>query len=431
MTATYVLDTNVLLHDAQSLDAFPQGDVVITLDVLEELDNFKSAGSELGRAARQAIRRLDDLRQLGPLAEGVDLPDGGRLLVMIRGYLENLPPTMDVSVPDNRILACALHLDRDTQREVYFVSKDLNARVKSTALGLRTLDYEPDKIVFQDLYQGYKEIEADVGEVDRFYAEGGLDATEPMNPNEFAILSDVANPKHQALARHVEGRLVPLRFGDVQPWKLRPLNRGQHFAIELLMDPAVQLVTLLGRAGTGKTLLALAAGLEQVAERQVYRRILCYRPIMPLGRDIGYLPGSKDEKLESWMEPIFDNLHYLVDPSLESVEDKVGYLFERGWIEVEAVTYIRGRSLPKLFIIIDEAQNLTPHEVKTIVSRAGRDTKVVLAGDPYQIDNPYLDASSNGLSTLVDRFQEQAVFGHIWLDRSERSDLASLAADLL
>lgn len=431
MKPTYVLDTNVLLHDSSALDAFPQGDVIITLDVLEELDGFKSAGSELGRSARQAIRRLDTLRQQGSLSDGVEMPNGGQLTVMLRGYLENLPPTMDSSVPDNRILACALHLARQANREVYFVSKDLNARVKSTALGLNTLDYEPDKVQFEHLYQGYQIFELPGDSVDEFYRAGSIEAPTEMNPNEFAVLQDVANPKHSALGRHEAGRIVPLRFGDQQPWKLRPLNRGQHFAIELLLDPNIQLVTLMGQAGTGKTLLALAAGLEQVAERGVYRRILAYRPIMPLGRDIGYLPGSKDEKLESWMEPIFDNLQFLVDPSLESVEDKVGYLFERGWIEVEAVTYIRGRSLPRLFIIIDEAQNLTPHEVKTIVSRAGSETKVVLAGDPYQIDNPYLDASSNGLSTLVDRFQEQGVFGHIWLDRSERSDLASLAAKLL
>lgn len=432
MTKTYVLDTNVLLHDAQALDSFPEGEVVITLDVLEELDQFKSSGNELGRAARQTIRRLDALRQQGSLAQGVELPNGGKLQVMLRGYLQNLPPSMDVTVPDNRILACALHLQREPSRHVVFVSKDLNARVKSTALGLDTADYEPDKVEFDHLYRGYQEVEVPTEDVDRFYREGRITSPDGMNPNEFAILRDVANPKHTALARNdAAGHLVPLRYGDAQPWKLRPLNVGQHFAVELLMDNSINLVTLMGPAGTGKTLLALAAGLELVAERSVYRRILVYRPIMPLGRDIGYLPGSKEEKLESWMEPVFDNLHYLVDPSLESVEDKVGYLFERGWIEVEAVTYIRGRSLPKLFIIIDEAQNLTPHEVKTIVSRAGRDTKVVMAGDPFQIDNPYLDASSNGLSTLVDRFQEQPVFGHIWLEKSERSDLASLAADLL
>jgi PhoH-like ATPase len=197
------------------------------------------------------------------------------------------------------------------------------------------------------------------------------------------------------------------------------------------MRPDIQLVTMLGQAGTGKTLLALAVGLHQVAEEKSYRKIMVSRPIMPLGRDIGYLPGSKDEKLESWMEPIYDNLQFLVDPELEKSAGKVQYLFDAGLIDVEAVTYIRGRSLPKMFIIIDEAQNLTPHEVKTIVSRAGTGSKVILAGDAYQIDNPYLDASSNGLTYVVERFKQEAIYGHITLGKSERSELASLAARLL
>jgi PhoH-like ATPase len=433
MIKTYVLDTNVLLHEANSLYSFGDGDVIITVDVLEELDQFKTAPNELGRSARHAVRILDELRQAGPLAEGVALGNGSTLRVVMTGFLDDLPPNMDREIPDNRILACALHLQRENGREIVFVSKDLNARVKGTALGLRTIDYAPDKIPMDHLYRGHREVELSSDDINLFYKEHSLPAPEGMYPNEMALLRDVANPKHAALARHdsIAGTLVPLRFEGVRPWKLSPLNMGQHFAFELLMDPQVQLVTLMGKAGTGKTLLALAAGLEQVAERNVYKRALVSRPIIPLGRDIGYLPGSKEEKLESWMEPIYDNLQFLVDPTLEAVEDKVGYLFDRGWIEVEAVTYIRGRSLPKLFILIDEAQNLSPHEVKTIVSRAGRDSKVVLAGDPFQIDNPYLDASSNGLSLLVDRFKDQAIFGHVWLDRSERSTLASLAAELL
>jgi PhoH-like ATPase len=433
MTKTYVLDTNVLLHDAQSLTAFPDGEVVITLDVLEELDEFKTARNDLGRTAREVVRRLDVLRQVGDLSSGIGLPTGGRLTVRMDGYLQALPITMDPTIPDNRILACALALKAEGGRDVVFVSKDLNARVKSDALRLTTVDYEPTKVHFDELYTGFREVEVESGVIDHFYKERKIPALEGMYPNEFALLKSAANPKHTGLARHdaAAHALVPLRFGESNPWKVRPLNVQQHFAIELLMDSSVQLVSLLGKAGTGKTLLALAAGLDQVAERQIYHRILVSRPIFPLGRDIGYLPGTKDEKLESWMEPIFDNLKFLVDPSLESVDDKVGYLFEKGWIEVEAVTYIRGRSLPKLFIIIDEGQNLTPHEIKTIVSRAGRDSKVVLTGDPYQIDNPYLDASSNGLSTLVDRFKEQPIFGHVTLERSERSELASLAAELL
>lgn len=430
----YVVDTNVLLHEANALNAFGDGQVVLTVDVLEELDGFKSKPDELGRASRRAVRILDGLRARGALAAGIPLDNGGTLRVVMTGFLDDLPANMDRNNPDNRIIACALHLQNAPESDVTFVSKDLNARVKATALGVRSIDYAPDAPESLDeLYRGYREHDLPRDQIDAFYKDQSIAAPDGLMPNEFVLLRDEANPKHTALARNDQaaGTLQPLRFDESRPWKLSPLNMAQHFAIELLMDPSIQLVTLMGKAGTGKTLLALAAAMEQVAERGVYRKALVSRPIIPLGRDIGYLPGSKEEKLESWMEPIFDNLQFLVDPTLEAVGDKVGYLFDRGWIEVEAVTYIRGRSLPKLFILIDEAQNLSPHEVKTIVSRAGRDSKVVLAGDPFQIDNPYLDASSNGLSTLVEAFKDQPLFGHIWLDRSERSDLASLAAELL
>ncbi len=433
MTKTYVLDTNVLLHDEQALESFGANDVVIALDVLEELDHFKTHRDELGRVARYVARRLDLLRKRGNLNSGVPLDSGGTLMVRFGETGDNLPPAMDRAIPDNRILATALRLRDEESRDVVFVSKDINARLKSDALGLSTEDYDRERVEFDELWDGYRTISLSAQEIDDFYRGTPLASPGNMLPNELALLQDNGNPKHTALARHdwAEKRLTPLLFENRAPWKLRPLNLQQHFAIELLMDPQIKLVTLIGKAGTGKTLLALAAGLEQVAEQQVYRRILVSRPIMPLGKDIGYLPGSKEEKLESWMEPIFDNLKFLVDPMLEGTEGKIDYLFEKEWIEVEAVTYIRGRSLPKLFIIVDEAQNLSPHEVKTIVSRAGHDTKVVLTGDPYQIDNPYLDASSNGLTTLVERFKDQALFGHITLTTSERSELASLAAELL
>lgn len=431
----YVVDTNVLLHEAHALHAFPEAELAITVDVLEELDAFKSQPDELGRTSRRAIRLLDRLRLDGSLAEGVALPHGGTVRVIMSGYLEALPATMNQDIPDNRMLACALHLQKTTQRRVIFVSKDLNARVKATALRLETKDYSPESQPKEeeDLYRGYREIQVGPGEVDAFYREGHIEAPADMHPNECALVLDSTNPKHSALARHdhAEKTLVPLRYDKTNPWRLQPLNMAQHFALEMLLDPQIELVTLMGQAGTGKTLLALAAALEQVAEKSLYRRALVSRPIIPLGRDIGYLPGSKEEKLDSWMEPIYDNLQFLVDPTLEAVDDKVGYLFDQGWLEVEAVTYIRGRSLPKLFILVDEAQNLSPHEVKTIVSRAGQDSKVVLAGDPYQIDNPYLDATSNGLSNLVERFRRESIFGHVWLDRSERSNLARLATELL
>src|SRR5690606_28949086 len=254
-----------------------------------------------------------------------------------------------------------------------------------------------------------------------------------FRPNQGVLLRSSSNSKQTALGifRADSGRIETLKHYESRPWGIHALNLQQHFALELLLRPDIELVTMLGQAGTGKTLLALAAGLHQVAEKKLYRRIMVSRPVIPLGRDIGYLPGTKEEKLESWMVPVQDNLNFLVDPQLEQTSEKIDYLFATGMIEMEAVTYIRGRSLPGLFILIDEAQNLTPHEVKTAVSRAGKDTKVVLTGDAYQIDNPYLDASSNGLTYVVERFKGQSLYGHITLSKSERSHLASLAAELL
>ncbi len=428
----FLLDTNVLLHDSTSLDAFDEHHIVITVDVLEELDRFKREKDGRGRNARRVIRTLDLLRKNGALREGVPLSGGGLLFVLVDNYVSHLPSGMDGSIPDNRLLATALYL-QEQGVDVTFVTKDINARVKGDALGVRSEDLQRDTVDFDELYTGWQELDCASEQIDAFYAAGHLELEGEFHPNEGILLRNEANPKQTALGIFQEGtrRIERLRFEELHPWGLQALNLQQHFALELLLREDIQLVTMLGQAGTGKTLLALAVGLHKVAEEKSYRRIMVSRPIMPLGRDIGYLPGTKEEKLESWMEPIFDNLQYLVDPQLEQSTDKVDYLFDTGVIEVEAVTYIRGRSLPRLYIIIDEAQNLTPHEVKTVVSRAGHDTKVVLTGDAYQIDNPYLDASSNGLTYLVERFKEESIYGHITLAKSERSRLASLAADLL
>lgn len=428
----YLLDTNVLLHDAGALHCFDEHNIVLTVDVLEELDRFKRQNDERGRNARRVIRTIDELRAGGELRSGVPLARGGQLFVLVDTYVDHLPRGMDGSIPDNRILAAALYLQQQGV-DVTFVTKDINARVKGDALGIPSEDLQSSTVNVDDLYAGWNELEVPGEAVDAFYAERGMPAPADLLPNAGVILRDAANPKHTALGLvSADGtRVERLQFEEARPWGLQPLNVQQRFALELLLRPEVQLVTLLGQAGTGKTLLALAVGLQKVAEEKQYRRIMVSRPIMPLGKDIGYLPGSKEEKLESWMEPIFDNLQFLVDPELEQSGDKVSYLFDSGIIEVEAVTYIRGRSLPRLFIIIDEAQNLTPHEVKTVISRAGHDTKVVLTGDPWQIDNPYLDAASNGLTYVVEKFKDQPIHGHVTLVRSERSELASLAARLL
>ncbi|MBD3220544.1 AAA family ATPase [bacterium] len=430
---SYLLDTNVLLHDANSLNVFNEHNVILTVDVLEELDRFKRGNDERARNARRVARTLDGLRDGRPLSQGVPLgEDRGSLFVLVTSFTGQLPEGMDRSVPDNRILAAALALHQ-LGLEVVFVSKDINARCKADALGIKAEDFRNRSVNFDDLYGGWSEHDVDDQQIDAFYEGEPLVIDAELRPNEGVLLKSSSRPKKTArgIWRPESGVIEPLQFGDAHPWGLSARNLQQQFALELLLRQDIQLVTMLGQAGTGKTLLALAVGLQLVAEEKKFRRMMVSRPIMPLGKDIGYLPGSKEEKLESWMEPILDNLQYLVDPKLEQSSDKVDYLFDSGVLEMEAVTYIRGRSLPKLYIVIDEAQNLTPHEVKTVISRAGEGAKVVLTGDAYQIDNPYLDASSNGLTYVVERFKEQTLYGHITLAKSERSTLASLAAELL
>ncbi len=428
----FLLDTNVLLHDAESLTSFADNNVILTVEVLEELDRFKRGNDEKARNARQVIRTIDGLRDGKPLSKGADLPGGGKLYITVKSYVEYLPKGMDHSIMDNRILSVACALDQGGG-DVEFITKDINARVKADALGIKTNDFLTRRVNFDELYRGYSEHDVTDDLIDGFYQGKPVVLDTDLMPNECVLLKGLNNPKHTArgIFRAESGFIEPLQHADSRPWGLTARNLHQQFALELLMRPDIKLVTMLGQAGTGKTLLALAVGLHMVAEEKRYRRIMVSRPIMPLGKDIGYLPGSKEEKLASWMQPVSDNLQYLVDPKMENTGDKVQYLYDTGVIEAEAVTYIRGRSLPKLFIIIDEAQNLTPHEVKTVVSRAGEDAKVILTGDAYQIDNPYLDASSNGLTYVVERFKDQPIHGHITLAKSERSELASLAADLL
>ena len=429
---SYVLDTNVLVHDADALHAFAEHNVILTVDVLEELDRFKRGNDERARNARRVARTLDGLRDGRSLSQGVKLPKGGWLYVLVMSFIAQLPEGMDRTVPDNRILAAALAL-RQLGHEVTFISKDINARCKADALGIKADDFHNQRINVDELYSGWSEHEIADAAIDAFYAGQPTQLPASLRPNECVLLKSDSRPKKTArgIWRPESGRIEPLQFGEAHPWGLSARNLQQQFALELLLRQDIQLVTMLGQAGTGKTLLALAVGLQLAAEEKLFRRIMVSRPIMPLGKDIGYLPGTKEEKLEHWMEPILDNLQFLVDPKLEHSSNKVDYLFDTGILEMEAVTYIRGRSLPKLFIIIDEAQNLTPHEIKTVVSRAGEGSKVVLAGDAYQIDNPYLDAASNGLTYVIERFKDQSIYGHITLARSERSQLASLAASLL
>jgi len=438
MKKQFVLDTNVLLHNPESLFAFEDNDVIVPIEVIEELDRFKRRGDENGRNARQVIRSLDKLRSRGRLGDGVPLDKGGTLLVFVNDTSEARLQGLSSDIMDNRIMQTAYYLHRQGGNKVIFVSKDINARIKADAIGLGVMDFEKQKINFDEIYSGWTKIPVSEDAVGILYKEKALPVPDgwELYPNQFVCLENENKPKHTALGKYLDGSntIVPLFHETEHPWGIRARNMEQRFAVELLLCDEIRLVTLMGPAGTGKTLMALAAGITKVVEQRVYTKLLVSRPIIPLGRDLGYLPGDKDEKIRHWMRPIFDNLCFLAAPNGEDVETKVNYLMQsRGGetIELEALTYMRGRSIPKQYIIVDEAQNLTPHEVKTIVSRAGEETKIILTGDPYQIDSPYLDASSNGLSYLVERMKGQRLFGHIYLARSERSELASLAAEVL
>jgi PhoH-like ATPase len=428
----FVLDTNVLLHNAAALTAFADNDVCLPMRVLEELDKFKTSNDELGRNSRLAIRTLDGLRGGGHLSEGVALPSGGRLRVVPN---KPLPADLglDSSVSDNLILGAAYALKSEGRR-VIFVSKDINARVKADSLGIVAQDFEKQKVRFDELFSGWRRVAVGAAIVDRFHETKRWEpGGEDLFPNEFVLLEDETDPKHTGLGRFEAktGRVVALDPKRKGAWNVVPRSAEQRMSIELLLDDSVELVTLVGQAGTGKTLLALAAALQRTVRKRKFEKVLVTRPVMPLGRDIGYLPGSMEEKLSHWMQPIFDNLKYLLSGKLRPGKETADDLLNKGLVELEALTYIRGRSISEQFVIVDEAQNLTPHEVKTIVSRAGEGSKMVLTGDPYQIDNPYLDASSNGLTFAADRLKDSPLTGHVTLTRSERSPLASLAAERL
>lgn len=428
---TFIIDTNVLLHDPEAMLKFPRSEVVIPVTVVEELDKMKRLPSDLGRNSRSVFRTLDSLHTLGEgnLHQGVKMPNDSRIRIELELKPEHQAP-FSLSLNDNKIIATALALQQKGHL-IVFVSKDFAARLKAEAVGLEAEDYENLKFAYEAIYKGVRKIEASKQDIDVFYKDGHFSSQNlSPKPNEYFVMT---SPEHSsAVGKHdpVKNQIEPLI--KIPPiWGLKPRNVEQKCALDLLLRDDIKLVSLMGQAGTGKTLLALAAGLRKVFDENLYSRILISRPVVPLGRDIGYLPGTKEEKLLNWMQPIYDNLEFLCESSGHTSNETLRWVMESKKIEMEAVTYIRGRSLPKMYIIIDEAQNLTPHEVKTIISRAGEGTKVVLTGDATQIDNPYLDKDSNGLTYMVGRFNEHKIFGHIFFEKTERSELAALAAELL
>lgn len=457
-----VLDTNVLLHDPESPLHFSNDKVVIPIQVVEEVDRFKRDQSEKGRNARRVSRMLDGFRRKGNLALGVKINNKAKGEIKVafcrKETTDRLPSELSNNSGDNKILAVALE-QKNTKLlsdspEVILISKDTNLRIKADALGLKAENYSNEIVSIDNLNKGFKELFIESKFIDKIQKDGFIflrdfkpSSKTSLISNEGIVLRDNKNPNHTYLCRFnsLDKKLTELNWlKRSNLGKIKPKNLEQSFALDLLLDPEIHLVSLIGKAGTGKTLLALAVGLHQVADENMYEKLLVSRPPISLGKELGYLPGSLDEKMAPWMKPIIDNLDFLTGTKSNKNGEKVNLkvrnsnaknswedLQGMGLLEVEAINYIRGRSIPHQFILIDEAQNLTPLEVKTIVTRAGEGTKIIFTGDPYQIDHPYLDSDSNGLTWLAKKMQGQPIVGHITLTQGERSDLADLAANLL
>lgn len=443
MKKVFILDTNVLLSDPLSLQKFDEHDVVIPISVIEEIDQFKKDQSNIGRNAREVSRILDRLRSYGTLSSGIpifeDREDSGQLFVYL-GHNMDILPELLMNNADNHILAIGLTLQKQfaDKRKVIVITKDTNLRIKADAFGLAAQDFEADKVDIDHLYDGKKVIEVDSSVINEFYVKGEIVFEgEHFFPNQFVVLQDSKNSNQFVFGEYTDSdksiKLCESRTDGV--WGIFPRNLEQSLALEALLNDKISLVTLSGGAGTGKTLLAIAAGLSKATDEDKYQKLLVSRPTFPLGKDIGYLPGDLEEKLNPWMQPIYDNLELLLGGSGRVRQKRMSKSYQeminQDMLAIEPLTYIRGRSIPNQFFVVDEAQNLTPHEIKTILTRAGEATKIVLTGDPYQIDNPYLDTQNNGLTYVIERFKKDRLAAHVTLKKGERSPLASRAAELL
>jgi PhoH-like ATPase len=446
----FILDTNVLLFDPLAFGRLGANDIIIPIVVIEEIDRFKREMSENGRHARQFTRLIDDMRKDGELSKGVKLPNGAVLSVELGGGDMPLPSELGMDKADNKILGLALQLKKESpRRAIHLLTKDANLRIKSDALGIIAEDYEPSNVEPDQLFSGSSTLKVDPTIVDEFYAnkrvpyseklfEHDKEAPKMLYPNQYIILKDYANPTHTAMGRYSKEleAIVPLVKPAEGLWGVFPKNAEQAFAVDALLNDEIKLVSLLGKAGTGKTLFAIAAGLVKTVDEGVYQRLLVSRPVFPLGKDIGFLPGTVEEKLNPWMQPIYDNIDFLFGNSAANRTRRAAgkgaqELMNQGMLQIEPLTYIRGRTIPQQYLIVDESQNLSPHEIKTIITRAGDDTKIVLTGDSFQIDNPYVDSANNGLVYLVDRFKGESIAAHVTFSKGERSRLSELASNLL
>jgi PhoH-like ATPase len=434
---TYVLDTSVYLTNAECIYAFKNHDIHVPLKVFEEIDKHKKRQDAVGAQARKIIRIWDGLRALGSLDKGVRIRKGLGIVKSISasGILpEDLPCDLDIKIPDHLIIATAMKAQRENSRDVVLVSRDINMRVIADAVGLQSEDFQNNQIVdnSENIFTGCATVLVDDQMIDQFYEK--LDVyldRKDLHPNQYLMLVSNANEKKSALARFISPAM-PLRqllSTKIKVWGIKPRNKEQAFLMDALMDPKIEVITAIGKAGSGKTICAIAAGLEQTIDesKQEYTRIIVSRPVQPLGKDIGFLPGTMEEKMSPWLMPIQDNLQFLMG------NDKItlDIYMQKGTIEIEALTYIRGRSISNAFIIIDEAQNLTTHELKTIITRVGEGTKIVLTGDVEQIDNVYIDATSNGLTHAVEKFKKFELASHVTLNKGERSKVATFAAENL
>jgi len=436
---TYVLDTNVYLTDGDSIYKFGNNDILVPFKVLEETDKHKKRQDSVGRNARLFIRALDEIRSRGSLKKGARIEKGKGLIFARPHDFSVLPEEFDKDDADNTIISTALAEKRDKpSRKVIVITRDINMRIKCDALGLPSEDYEIEQVIRDrgSFYSGFTKHLVDDELIDQFYnGEDVFISKEDIEvyPNQFVMLISVASDKKSALAKFIDystplEKIVNFKHGV---WGVKTRNKEQSFALDLLMNPSIPVISLVGRAGSGKTLCAIAAGLEQTLEADKgnlppYKRLIVSRPIQPMGKDLGYLPGSLEEKMEPWLAPIQDNLEFLMGD-----KKTLDMYVDDGIIEIEALTYIRGRSIANAYIIIDEAQQLTQHEIKTILTRVGENTKIVLTGDIEQIDNVYVDEFSNGLTYAVEKFKYHSVAGHVVLEKGERSKVATLAAKIL
>ncbi len=438
----FILDTNVLIHNPLSLFSFAEHRVVIPIVVIEEIDQFKKGVDEKSRNARQIGRYLDTLRTQGSLQNGVKTQQGGYIQITVNTEVtEAASKLFFLDRNDNLIIGTALYFkEKYPKSTVTLVSKDANVRIKADCVGLHAENYETDTIKFDEYYTGWTTLKIDDEAVKQLLKIGYVsNSFGKFFPNESLRIEDPVNPDKYISARYngAHNMIYLLKqYKGQEVYGITARNFEQELAFDLLLDDDIKLVTLSGKAGTGKTLLAIAAGLQKVVEETKYSRLVISRPIFPMGKDLGYLPGSKADKFNPWMQPIYDNMEIILsahdDQGSSGGKPKkkaslIDFL-DYGFLELEPLTYIRGRSLPNQYIIIDEAQNLTPHEMKTIITRAGENTKIVLTGDPYQIDIPYLDATSNGLSIAVEKLKVEPLCAHMTLETGERSALADMAA---